>query len=154
MHRPGVRIGALVGLLVTAPLIVVAALGNQLAGLPFFPFDLFPVMRDLTPGPVLTFVIDSMVAIIGALNLGRVDTAAKTAEQAMVILMSLGAGIVTGGVFFLLMRGLQASQSPTAGLVLGLLAGALVALLSSQTGLTATADPAASTLWTLFLFAV
>ena len=49
MTRPGVLTGAWVGLLLTAPLIVISALGNQLAGLPFIPFDLFPFIRDLTP---------------------------------------------------------------------------------------------------------
>lgn len=154
MRRPGVLTGALVGLLLTAPLIVVSALGNQLAGLPFFPFDLFPFIRDLTPGAVLTFMIDSMVSVIRALNLGRVDTAAKTAEQGMAMLMLIGVGIVAGGLFFLVMRGLRARSALAAGLIFGLIVGALMILISAGFGLSTSAGAAASTLWTILLFAL
>jgi hypothetical protein len=43
--------GALVGALLTAPLIGVMYLADQLGGLPFVPFDLFDWLTRVLPGP-------------------------------------------------------------------------------------------------------
>ena len=155
MSRPGVLTGAWVGLLLTAPLIVISALGNQLVGLPFIPFDLFPFIRDLTPGPVLTAVIDTMVSTIISLNLGRVDEAAKVAEQAMAILMLVGVGIVAGAIFFAILNAIKPPGATLPGLLFGLVVGGLMALISSNLGLSAsTGAPALNLLWFVLLFAV
>ncbi len=142
MRRPGIFVGALVGLLLTAPLIVVSALANQLAGLPFIPYDVFPFIRDLTPGPILTFTIDTMVGTIRALNLGRVDEAAKVAEQAMSILMLIGIGIVAGALFFAVMRRSGIRRAVGGGFLLGLLVGIPIALISRNVGLSSRTDNA------------
>ena len=155
MSRPGILTGAWVGLLLTVPLIVISALGNQLAGLPFIPFDLFPFIRDLTPGAILTLVIDTMVSTIITLDLGRVDEAAKVAEQAMAILMLVGVGVVAGAVFFAVLNAIKARGATLWGLLLGLVVGVPLALISSDLGLTArTGAPALNMLWIVLLFAV
>lgn len=155
MSRPGIWTGAWVGLLLTVPLIVVSALGNQLAGLPFVPFDVFPFIRDLTPGAILTFVIDTMVNTITALDIGRVDEAAKTAEQGMSILMVVGIGIVAGAIFFAVLNAIKARNVALPGLLFGLIVGVPIGLISQNLGLSArTGAPALNLLWIVLLFAV
>lgn len=155
MSRPGILTGAWVGLLLTMPLTVVSALGNQLAGLPFIPYDLFPLIRDLTPGAILTAVIDTMVGTITALNLGRVDEAAKTAEQGMAILMLIGVGIVAGAIFFAVLNAIKTRGVALPGLLFGLIVGIPMALISQNLGLSATTGATAlNTLWIVLLFAV
>lgn len=155
MSRPQVWFGALAGLLLTVPLIVVSALGNQLAGLPFVPFDLFPFIRDLTPGAILTLVIDTMVSTIMNFNLGRVDEAAKLAEQAMAILMLVGVGVVAGVIFFAVLNALRARSNTLFGLLFGLVVGVPLAFISRDLGLSAsTGAPALNMLWIVLLFAV
>lgn len=155
MSRPSVLTGAWVGLLLTLPLIVISALGNQLAGLPFAPYDLFPLIRDLTPGGILTLVIDTMVGTIIALDLGRVDEAAKTAEQGMAILMLVGVGIVAGALFFAVLNAVKARGVALPGLLFGLVVGLPMALISQNLGLSATTGASAlNMLWIVLLFAV
>lgn len=155
MKRPGLWLGAWVGLLLTVPLVVISALGNQLVGLPFVAYDLFPFVRDLTPGPVLTAVIDGMVGAITALNLGRVDEAAKVAEQGMAILMVVGFGVVAGALFFAILNALNVRSATLPGLVFGAVVGILMALISRSLGLSARTDaPTLNFGWLVFLFVV
>lgn len=158
MSKPGIILGAMVGGLITAPLIALSALANQLAGLPFMPFDLFPLVRDYTPGRLLIFTIERMADAIIALNLGRVDKAAKIAEQAMTMGMLLAFGIAAGVVLFALLN--AANKGGTLahlwGLGYGLVVGAVMALISARYGLSASLDVpmAARAAWLLFIFAV
>lgn len=155
MSRPGILTGAWVGLLLTLPLIIISALGNQLAGLPFVPYDLFPLIRDLTPGAILTLVIDTMVSTIIALDLGRVDEAAKTAEQGMAILMLVGVGVVAGAIFFAVLNALKSRGGALSGLLFGLTVGIPMAIISQSLGLSAsTGASALNLLWIVLLFAI
>lgn len=155
MSKPGLWTGAWVGLLLTAPLVVVSALGNQLAGLPFIPYDLFPFVRDLTPGLVLTTVIDTMVSAIIAFGLGRVDEAAKVAEQGMAILMLVGVGVVAGALYFAIMKRANTDNLMLSGLLLGLLLGVPLALISHSLGLSArTGSALLNAAWILLLMGV
>jgi hypothetical protein len=155
MKKPGILTGALVGLLLTAPLIVISALANQIAGLAFAPFDVFPFIRDITPGGLLTFVIDTMVDSIIALNVGRVDIVSKVVEQGMAIGMLLGIGIIAGAIFFAVMKPSQGDQSYGPGVLLGLLVGVPVALISAQVGLSARLDSdALNAIWLVVIFVI
>ncbi len=155
MKRPNFLYGALVGILLIVPLMVIFALGNQLAGLPFPPFDLFPVIRDLTPGPVITATIDTMVKTIIALNLGRVDTAAKIAEQGMAILMLVGAGAVVGALFYAAMRNVSLDNVTMSGVILGVIVGLVMGFVTLNRGLSARTDlPILNVLWELILFSL
>lgn len=155
MNRPGALLGALVGLLLTLPLIIVSGLANQLLGLPFIPYDLFPFIRDVTPGAIITFVIDTMVQTITALNLGRVDTVAKTAEQAMSIGMLLVLCIIVVAVFFWLMNALRSEAVVIPGTIFGLLFGGPIAYITRAFGTSSTTGSSAlDFIWVLVLFIV
>ena len=110
MKKPGILLGALVGGLVSLPLLALFYVGQQVAGFPFVPFNVFNTVRDFTPGGVITFVIDQMISVITSLNLGRVDTTAKLIEQSMGILMMLAIMVIAGAVFFTVMRRQQHRQ--------------------------------------------
>ena len=104
IRKPSLWLGALVGGLLTMTLMSVLFLADQIAGLPFIPFDVFDFVSRQLPGPLLTFGIDSMVEIIIAFNLGETSAAAKIAEQ----LMGLGAFFLMGaaaiGIVYWLMN--------------------------------------------------
>ena len=119
MRKPGVWIGALVGLLLTAPLVGVFYAGWKLAGLPFVPFQIFDWITRLLPGNVITFGIDSMVKVIRALGVAELSSAAKLAEQSMAILIFLVLGAVAGAVLFGILRVLRSGVSVIPGIVLG-----------------------------------
>ena len=152
MKKPGILLGALVGGLVSLPLLALFYVGQQVAGFPFVPFNVFNTVRDFTPGGVITFVIDQMISVITSLNLGRVDTTAKLIEQSMGILMMLAIMVIAGMVFFIVMRRQQHRQEWIPGILLGLIVGfplAVITLIGKQV---LNADPAASAVWIVGLF--
>ena len=153
-ERPGILIGAVVGLLLTAPLMALLFLADQLAGLPFVPFDLFDTVSRSLPGGVITFAIDLMVDTIGALNLGRTDTTAKAAEQITGLAVFLLVGVVAGVVFFALMRRQVGSLAweRLPGVALGLVVGIPMVIISFGVNTTATASPLTSALWIVLAF--
>jgi len=93
--RKTLWMGALAGFLSSLVVMAISYLGNAVLGLPFLPFDLFGWLTRILPGPLIDFVIRTMVSIITALNLGPIDTSAKLAEQ----LQGLVIVAVTGALF-------------------------------------------------------
>lgn len=153
--KPNFLLGALAALIVTAPLVAINSVGSALAGLPFMPFDLFPLIRDSLPGGLLTFGIDTMVNTILAFNLGRLDESAKLAEQAMSVQMLVGVGVVAGAIYFIIMNRVKANNLLLPGLVVGLVFGVVMALISARYGLSSTTNqPFFDALWLIFLFAL
>ena len=65
--------GALVGGLLTASMISIMYLADQIAGLPFAPFDLFNWIAGMLPGAVITFGIDLMIDTFLALGISVAD---------------------------------------------------------------------------------
>ncbi len=154
LRKPTIWLGALIGGMLTLPMMALMFLADQLAGLPFIPFDIFDFMSQNLPGPLLTFGIDLMVDIIIALNLGETSAAAKTAEQLMGLAASLGLGIVATALLFgALNRSKGSARSLIPGLIVGLGAGALLMLVSMRVNLTATASGPLQVLWVLLIFA-
>ncbi|MBK9748409.1 MAG: molybdopterin-dependent oxidoreductase [Chloroflexi bacterium] len=151
-HKPSPVTGGLIGGLLTLPLIVIAALANQIAGLAFFPFDLFDFMVRNLPGPLITQSIEVMVSFIRGLNLGRTDTASKLAEQLIGVFQLIVIGAVVGAVYFAVQnrRG-KAQAGGIGGTVLGLIVGLPFALIASTTP---GANPLAAAVWTLLAFGV
>lgn len=154
IRKPSIWLGGLVGGLLTMTLMSMLFLADQIAGLPFIPFDVFDFVSRQLPGPLLTFGIDTMVDMIIALNLGETSTAAKSAE----LLMGLGAfflmGVVAIGIVFWLMnRSKTSARNLSPGLVLGLAFGAVMMLISSQVNLTATAPVEVQIVWVVLVFA-
>ncbi|MCA9910636.1 MAG: molybdopterin-dependent oxidoreductase, partial [Anaerolineae bacterium] len=155
IRKPHVLIGGLVGALLTAPLLALIFIGQQAAGLPFLPSDFFNPVRDLTPGGVITTVIDSVKSVILALNLGRVDTAAKNVEFAMAIGLLFVLGIVAGAIFFALFNRNERPTWVRTGVIGGLLVGVVMALVSLQFGISSTVDPRIlGGLWIVVLFTI
>jgi DMSO/TMAO reductase YedYZ molybdopterin-dependent catalytic subunit len=152
-RKPSLWMGALVGGLLTAPLIAILAIGQRLAGLPFLPSDFFNPVRDLTPGDLLVSTIQRMVDVIINLNLGRVDQAAKQIEGGMAIGMIVTIGVISGVIFFWVFNKIERRNLPSAGLIGGLVVGIPMALISHTLGFTNTLDPKiVGTLWLVVLF--
>jgi hypothetical protein len=122
MKKLNIGTGALVGTLLTVPLIGVMYLADQLAGLPFVPFDLFDWLTRILPGPVITFGIDLMIDIMLWLGISVADNA-KTAEQVMAVLQFLGGGIIAGAIFFGVIRLRNIKPDAVAGIVIAALFG-------------------------------
>lgn len=142
--------GALVGGLLTASMIGLMYLADQIAGLPFPPFDLFNWISGMLPGPVITFGIDLMIDTMLLLGVNVADTA-KLAEQAMAVGLFFVLGILTGAVFYVVINALQIKMDLLAGLVIGALFGLPIVVISVGSG-DATVHPALSFLWLLLLF--
>lgn len=153
IRKPSLWLGALIGGLLTAPTIALMFLADQIAGLPFIPFDVFDFVSRNLPGGVLTFGIDTMVDLIINFNLGETSTAAKTAEQLMGLGAFLGLGIALGVIFFFVVNRSKATlRSLYPGMILGLSFGAVMILISSQVNLTATAPGVVQLIWVLLVF--
>ena len=118
--QSALKSSALLGGLLSAPLIAVMYLASQAAGLPFAPFDLFDGVTRILPGPVITFAIDLLIDTLLLLGLD-VAASAKTAEMLVALIGFLALGVVAGGLFaaFLGNRAMPSVR------VAGLLAGAL-----------------------------
>ena len=142
--------GALVGGLLTASMIGLMYLADQIAGLPFPPFDLFNWISGMLPGPVITFGIDLMIDTMLLMGVNVADTA-KIAEQAMAVGLFFVLGILPGAIFYMVINARQIKMDLLAGLVLGALFGLPIVVISVGSG-DETVHPALSFAWLLFLF--
>lgn len=153
MKKPSVWTGALIGALLTAPLIALFYLGWKLAGLPFAPFDIFDWMARTLPGSIITFGIDTMVKVIRALNVGSTAAVAKTAEQTMAIAVFFVGGVVTGAVLFAILR-VSARSPQRVGMIAGAVVGVAVVLVSRNLDRATTTDQTVGGLWILAASAI
>ncbi len=96
MQQPSLKLGAIVGLITSLPVMAVLYLGQQVADLAFVPFDLFDLSARILPGDVITLGIDLIVDIVTALGLGATDEAAKAIEQSMALLIFAAIGTFFG----------------------------------------------------------
>ncbi|MBN2470337.1 MAG: molybdopterin-dependent oxidoreductase [Anaerolineae bacterium] len=147
MKKVTIGSGALVGALLTAPLMAVFYLGAGAFGLPFPPFDGFDWLARVLPGDAIRFGINNMVSLISGLNLGETSSTAKLMEQLLALTIFLLLGVAAGAVFFAFQRGRPSSASLRNGLLLGLAASLVLALLFSAVNQTATAPPLVSVIW-------
>src|SRR5690349_1515962 len=97
MRRSFWILGAVLGALASFPLIALGFLGQQFAGLPFLPFDLFDWLARRLPGGVVALGIDAIVRTIGILRLGPISGNAKLIEQTIALLLVVLIGAVFGG---------------------------------------------------------
>ncbi len=155
MRVPEMRTGALLGLVITPALMAVMFLGASVARLPFTPFDLFDWLVRVLPGPVVTFGIHALVAVLTTLGFS-LRAASKTAEQMTALGLFLGVGVVAGAL--LAVRATSATgrfRNPArdAALMAGV-AGALIALIvPTMRRAGATASPLAGAAWVVICFA-
>jgi DMSO/TMAO reductase YedYZ molybdopterin-dependent catalytic subunit len=127
--KPEIGLGALIGLLLSAPLLAVSYAGMQLAELPFIPFIVFDQVTRMLPGPLITFLIDRMVRVIRSLNLSGTAVVAKAAEQLLAVAGFLIAGMITVSLYFSIMHFIKRKFYFVAGILMGGLAGLTVLIL-------------------------
>jgi DMSO/TMAO reductase YedYZ molybdopterin-dependent catalytic subunit len=125
MKRISVILGIILGLLTSIPIIVLTYLGDQLAEMPFVPFDLFDFLARILPGAVVTFGIDTIVWIITSLKLGSLSETAKLAEQTIALIQF----VIIGGVFGLVLAALGRWSTARKLPLLGFLGGLVLLLL-------------------------
>src|SRR5262245_8558766 len=119
--KPRMRDGALMGALLSAPLIATSYLGWKFGGLPFVPFDLFDwIVREL-PGSVVTIGIDSAITLLRAADIGATAAAAKAAEPARAIGAFFAAAALFGSVLFGVLR-----RSDEPAVLLGTIVGGIL----------------------------
>ena len=143
--------GALAGVLLLAPMIAVMYVADKLLHLSFPPFDVFDWIARILPGPVITFGIDLMIDVLRFFGLSVADTA-KTAEQAIAILIFLAGGTVSTIIVFILVHRWERLRIwPLSGLVIGAIAGIPITLITADIA-QSSVHPAWIIVWTLFLF--
>jgi DMSO/TMAO reductase YedYZ molybdopterin-dependent catalytic subunit len=150
--KPGLLLGFLTSLSLTAPLIALLHLGDQAFGTPFTPFQLFDWQTRLLPGNLLTASIDLLVQALTMLGLSVRDTA-KAAELGLALAEFLGLGTLIGGLGFFFWRRTGRELRPAStGSALGAVLGGLAAWLSLGFGQPTGASVALDPLWVLILF--
>lgn len=149
MQRRRIGTGAWLGALISLPVMGLLYLGNQLAGLPFVPFDLFDWLARVLPGNVVTAGIDTIVGAITFFGLGATDSTAKLMEQLLALGLHLLIGLLLG-VLIAWPAGAQAQRALTLGGTVGLLLFALIAALELTTALGG--QPLVVLLWLAILY--
>ncbi len=129
-YRPGFLYGIGIGLLLALPLIAVSSAANALLGLPLVPSDVMDTLPNVLPVDLLNFGKQAMVEILSALNLARLDVAAKPAELVIGTLTLLGVcGLVMGAAYALTQRSSAPEAAGSLPLRAGVLLGAVMALI-------------------------
>ena len=144
--------GALVGGLLTAPLMALMYLADLLADLAYVPFDVFDWMARLLPGPVITFGIDAMIDTMRFLGLNVANTA-KIAEQGMAVIQYLSLGVLAGGVFFVVLNRQNIQTGFLSSIVIGALFGFPAIAISIGFG-SSKVNPMLNLIWLLILYMV
>jgi DMSO/TMAO reductase YedYZ molybdopterin-dependent catalytic subunit len=146
--------GTIIGALVTPPLMAIMFIGERFAGLPFLPFDFFNWFARVLPGGLLTFGIDTMVDTLIAVGFGSdLDTAAKTSEQLMALVIFWLIGVVAGTIFVAVVNRLNVkSASYTPGIILGAIVGLPLMLISMNVNISSVAPLYMQLTWHILLF--
>jgi DMSO/TMAO reductase YedYZ molybdopterin-dependent catalytic subunit len=150
-RTPTVALGALIAALLVLPWMAFSFLGNRLLGLPFPPFVLFDWIARTLPGDLITFGIDSIVAVVDGLGIGPISETAKTVERITALAIFLGI-LTTIGAWIAFQSRKQALIRNASALFWTLGLSAVMLLLNSSLGF----DPVGflpSALWYIILFA-
>lgn len=148
--KMNVGMGALSGALITAPLMGLMYLGDQLFGLPFIPYDLFDWIARVLPGPIITFGIDLMIDSLLLFGAGVAGTA-KTAEKAVAILQFFFLGVAVGALYFAVVRHRAVRPDILSGIAIGGLVGLpMIAVSIAITG--SSVEPILVVLWLAAIF--
>ena len=145
-----IGLGALVGGLLTVPVIAVMYLADNLLELSFAPYDVFDWIARILPGAVVTFGIDLMIDTLGLLGLDVAETA-KTAEHVQAVLIFAVAGVVATIIVYGVVGRMAAGRGPALGLVVGAVLGVPIAAISASMAQSSTPVPFIF-LWVLGLF--
>jgi DMSO/TMAO reductase YedYZ molybdopterin-dependent catalytic subunit len=147
----GVAQGALIGALLTAPLMAIFYLASQAAGLPLIMYDLFDWLTRVLPGSIVINIVEFMVRTIHRFHLGNTSTTAKTVENTLAVLTFFAVGIVAAAILFAVLRWLKLRLTDSSrylpGLIAGVVLGVPMILISRHVDVSATASPLVSVLW-------
>lgn len=135
MKKVSLKMGALVGLITSLPVIALLYLGEQFAGLPFVPFDLFDWLTRTLPGNIITAGIGTIVNIVRGLNLGPTDATAKLIEQTSALSLVVVGAVLLGATVAGVLNRSRASGVQIGGIA-GLVALVVVAAIELSLGLT------------------
>jgi DMSO/TMAO reductase YedYZ molybdopterin-dependent catalytic subunit len=154
-QKPPIWMGAVIGALVTPPLMTMMFIGERFAGLPFLPFDFFNWIARVLPGGLLTFGIDRMVDTLIAFGYGaNLDAAAKLSEQMMALVAFWLIGVLAGMLFVAVMNRLQRKDVDyTPGLILGAVVGLPLMLISLSVNISSAAPAYMQLMWHILLYA-
>jgi hypothetical protein len=109
--------------------IAIFYLGDQLFGLPFFPFDLFDWLARILPGNLVTLGIDAVVDFIRLFNIGdSTSDTAKLIEQLMALALFVLLWAVVGWVVSIISQRSQLSPQQAGTAVAAVLAGGAIAI--------------------------
>ena len=147
-----IGLGALVGGLLTVPVIAVMYLADNLLDLSFAPYDVFDWIARILPGPVVTFGIDLMIDSLEMLGLDVAATA-KTAEHIQAVLAFAIAGVVATIIVYGVVGRRSTGSGPELGLVVGAVLGVPIAAISASMTQSST-SVAFIFLWVLGVFCV
>ena len=147
-----IGLGALVGGLLTVPVIAVMYLADNLLDLSFAPYDVFDWIARILPGPVVTFGIDLMIDSLEMLGLDVAATA-KTAEHIQAVLAFALAGVVATIIVYGVVGRRSTGSGPELGLVVGAVLGVPIAAISASMTQSST-SVAFIFLWVLGVFCV
>jgi DMSO/TMAO reductase YedYZ molybdopterin-dependent catalytic subunit len=150
MRRPSLFVGAVLGGLTSLPLIALSYLGEQWAGLPFVPFDLFDWLARVLPGNVITVGLDTIVRLITLLGLGPIGGTAKRIEQFLGILLVIAGSVVLGFLMALIIRSSNWTGR-NVGAVIGFVAFLFFAAIEINLRTSIAGNPVTALLWLAFL---
>ena len=122
MKTQTIGLGALVGGLLTVPMVSVMYLADKWLDFSFAPYDIFDWIARILPGPVVTFGIDLMIDSLEMLGL-NVAATAKTAEHIQAVLAFAIAGIVATIIVYGVVGRRPAGSGPGLGLLMGAVSG-------------------------------
>lgn len=117
---PSILTGILVGILIALPVIAIFFALNALVALPVLPINVMDWLPNNLPNDLLNFGKQAMVDVLTALNIGRLDQVAKTAEGIIGTATLFGMIVVAVAAVFGIAR---AQKGPRAGTLTGLIVG-------------------------------
>ncbi len=123
--KPKLGAGALVGLIVSLPILAINGLVAALLGTAFLPFIFFDFIARVTPGALITAAIDTLVNTLVLLGLSVANTA-KTVEQAAGVVIVVIAGVIIGLIIFAIKRN---TDFEAVGVGIGLMVGLVYAIM-------------------------
>jgi DMSO/TMAO reductase YedYZ molybdopterin-dependent catalytic subunit len=152
MFAKSLKLGSLLGVLITTPILAIMGAASIWPGFTFVPFALFNWLTRILPGPIITFGIDTMIETLRLLGIDVAD-AAKTAEQAAAIVFFFVLGILLGVIFTAFLDALRSKPNLQSGLVIGVIVAipiTIVVALHGQPSVPTTLD----LLWSFILFTI
>ena len=150
MKKQTFGFGALVGGLITAPMIALMYFAQKWQDLSFAPFDVFDWIARALPGPLVTFGIDLMIEILITLGASVAGTA-KTAEQVMAVMLFFAGGLVATIVMFAILRRYGNQRKEAVGLIAGALLGIPIAYITASMG-QSSVNAVVNFVWVFLLF--